>query len=1636
MYSDFDSSDPEDFVKTILSWSLQTFGSSLSIALKHPALPKREENIRKYYHNFMPFILEESRAIIAEGLEKVSLLGQASRKSQNKKKVSHLKEAKPFNLTLKKKPRFPQNEGNPLSMVFTGAIPEEIEHGRSMNALLLKTNKNGAFSEKQFLALASANADSTELFLKIILPRSDFEEYHLFFQENVRWHAHYLGSLISEERMYDACLAATDTLCIRQIARSQIPALRFIVSPAGLPDLNLSQKRAVSAFMNAAEQSTLLLQGPPGTGKTTTLVSLLKEVAQKNKRVLVSAHSNKGVQVLALRALKDIAEVPMILVGVEGKIPPELKPIFLNRWHDLIVDYLSVHPHELELLAEGKFSEVRVATQDILLNIENNIQFALQQLNKFGLVLSKIATAEDRQKLFELSANPFFMADFERLQQLINLVRLQSRTKEKWLMLQDALILLKDKWIKIKRYSLEKYLLNYAKIVFATLITAGRDSMLDMNPIDFLLVDEAAQSVEAATLIPMRYKPRKVLLVGDTKQLPATVISKVLDDAPRDTEAKNYKWSMMWRLIEENRQPSLMLTEQYRMHPHICQWPSSQYYGDRLITSPKILPVKRLSDSGITSRPYAVYQVSGQDVQDDFSHSICNAQEANYVIKIIGLIRRESSDANIGVITPYVAQKRLISEHLHREKHLLQSVDVNTVDGFQGDERDIIIISFTRTHVSQFLKEFRRLNVAITRPKLCLIILGSPSLLSGDIKQMIDDAKMRNLLYSEMDLKNILLNKMVSAGSGESSASGLDLRLSAWQGDADSQFMYAQRIESIDQVTAFIWYRRSAENEHAGAQHRISQVYLSGNEFTEKDVWLGILWLQKSACRHYPQAQYDFAMHYLEGKIIAKSIANAIHWAELAAKNDHLYAILFLAKCYEEGILGEKNEVKSQQYYRKAAKLGNTDAMLKLAGLLSKGTNDNKREAVKCYRKLAQDGYFIAYYPLAELLSHVLNNQAEALIWYVKAADAGHPQAQFEVGQRLKGGLYGSKVNIYKAMIYLRLAAIGGHVEAQFIYAMALKEGDGIAANEEESIVFLKKAADNGHVEAQYQYAQTKPPESVEGYSYYRKAAKQNHGTAQYICIVYQIKFNCDLAESLEFCQKLAINGNLQIQFVYARLLHSGIAGRIDIVKAFHYYSLLAKGDHAEAQYYCGLILEEGAIGIAKNLPLARYYYEQCAEQVPLARLRLSRLLLQDNSDEIDYNNAIKMLLSFCDSYQLDTQRSSLILEQQLEYLIKKNNKFSLSDFIASIETSSPQANYVLGMMFKAGKKVIENNAMVIKFLKKAIHNGHTEALYQYALLREKESIQEAYVYYKKAAKKNHVLSQYACIRYQLQFKCDLVDCLGFCEQRAADKDFPYKFILARLLDSGIAGITNKAGAYYYYSEAAKEEHKLAYFYCANMLAEGNGIDKNLSLALDYYLKCSNYYYEAKLRCAFLLLEYRDYSSDIVLIAEKEKKAVEFLQIYYEEYQDKRLHFLNAAEKNIETMINQSYAERTLIKQIRTQSVEANYYLGRIFEEGKGVPIDVERALYHYRHATACSDAYYRMGYIHEFGIGAISRNKELARGFYQCAADEKHELAIKRLTWSYSLFSMFSDVSDSALLEEKKEPPLVEKKEDNCLIM
>lgn len=321
--------------------------------------------------------------------------------------------------------------------------------------------------------------------------------------------------------------------------------------------------------------------------------------------------------------------------------------------------------------------------------------------------------------------------------------------------------------------TIERKLIAQSKVVCATLSVTGRRSIRELPSgvlPNILVVDEAGQSVEAETLIPFQHNPIKVVLAGDTKQLPATTMSQLAKE-------KNYDRSMMGRL-EQNNQPALMLETQYRMDRQICEWPSNQYYEGRLQTHPDI-PLNTRSD---IAQPIAFYDISSGK-EKSVGTSRQNDKEAEYVLKIIQKIRENDKTSSIGVITFYAPQVEEIQKVLKQavNRDLQEGVTVSTVDGFQGGERDIIIVSCVRAknppsasasaasssrNTIGFLNDERRLNVAITRAKRTLIILGHARALESqesDVKNLITNLRGRNKFFTEQQLNQFLGNEARTA---------------------------------------------------------------------------------------------------------------------------------------------------------------------------------------------------------------------------------------------------------------------------------------------------------------------------------------------------------------------------------------------------------------------------------------------------------------------------------------------------------------------------------------------------------------------------------------------------------------------------------------------------------------------------------------------------------------------------------------------------------------------------------------------------------------------------------------------------------------------------------------------------------
>ena len=282
-----------------------------------------------------------------------------------------------------------------------------------------------------------------------------------------------------------------------------------------------------------------------------------------------------------------------------------------------------------------------------------------------------------------------------------------------------------------------------ARIVCTTLSCAGHKDFASLR-FDTVIIDEAAQAVEVSTLIPLKYACRRLILVGDPNQLPATVFSE-------RSKEHNYEQSLFERL-QKGRHAVTMLQTQYRMHPHISAFPSAHFYAGAIHDAPSVVEqpprpwhARRasrptFSTTSPTATPSSRRRRGSTTSRRSWrwrSSSTCSRATASRC-------RRRA----IGVITPYNGQVRHIRKLLADELGgTAAAVEVNSVDGFQGREKEFILFSCVRTRGLGFVRDRRRTNVSMTRALHSLLILGHADALREDAlwAAVLDDASARAL---------------------------------------------------------------------------------------------------------------------------------------------------------------------------------------------------------------------------------------------------------------------------------------------------------------------------------------------------------------------------------------------------------------------------------------------------------------------------------------------------------------------------------------------------------------------------------------------------------------------------------------------------------------------------------------------------------------------------------------------------------------------------------------------------------------------------------------------------------------------------------------------------------------------------
>ena len=270
-------------------------------------------------------------------------------------------------------------------------------------------------------------------------------------------------------------------------------------------------------------------------------------------------------------------------------------------------------------------------------------------------------------------------------------------------------------------------LFGEARVIACTLVGAGH-RLLDGHKFGTLFIDEAAQALEAACWIPIR-RCSRVILAGDHCQLPPTVKSIAALKAGLGK-------TMMERIVEQKPEVVTLLRMQYRMNEEIMRFSSDWFYGNQVESAPE---VKYRSILDLDVPMEWKREGTGEGLESLEGSSRINKAEAELTLltlqqyfERIGKTRVLNERLDVGVISPYRAQVQYLRSQLRKKEYFKpfrHLISVNTVDGFQGQERDIIVISLVRSNDEGqigFLRDLRRMNVAITRARMKLIIIGDP----------------------------------------------------------------------------------------------------------------------------------------------------------------------------------------------------------------------------------------------------------------------------------------------------------------------------------------------------------------------------------------------------------------------------------------------------------------------------------------------------------------------------------------------------------------------------------------------------------------------------------------------------------------------------------------------------------------------------------------------------------------------------------------------------------------------------------------------------------------------------------------------------------------------------------------------
>lgn len=458
-----------------------------------------------------------------------------------------------------------------------------------------------------------------------------------------------------------------DAKLIKVLADNQKPGFEKWSHHFTVNRLNTSQNEAVKKILEAEDLA--IVHGPPGTGKTTTLVQAIRVLIKERKeKVLVVAPSNTAVDLIS----EKLSEQGLIVVRVGNPVRVS------DRLLSLTLDQkTNEHPSSKEI---KKLKRQAAEFKDMAHKYKRN----------FGK-----AERDQRKALFDEAKN---------------IMRSVEQTE---------------------KYIVED-ILSKAQVITATLVGANHYSVKHLS-YGSVFIDEAGQSLEPACWIPI-LKARKLILAGDHCQLPPTVKSEQAAKA-------GLSETILERMVKKHPETVVLLDQQYRMNEKIMQYSSEHFYNGKLKADPSVAHHSLFEGDDA----FLFIDTAGCGFEEkQIGTSITNPEEAAFLFRQLDKLMKLIMEANdsidnfpsVAIIAPYKLQVDLLKDLLEQHTNLSgikSNITVNTIDGFQGQEKDIVFISLTRSNPDNrigFLSEIRRMNVAMTRARKKLVIIGDSATLA------------------------------------------------------------------------------------------------------------------------------------------------------------------------------------------------------------------------------------------------------------------------------------------------------------------------------------------------------------------------------------------------------------------------------------------------------------------------------------------------------------------------------------------------------------------------------------------------------------------------------------------------------------------------------------------------------------------------------------------------------------------------------------------------------------------------------------------------------------------------------------------------------------------------------------------